>query len=112
MRTYANTRKTKPYPTPLSEREELQNILWGINVSIPGSSITDPHSPLYVEMDHLRDMVDWQVEKVASEPEFRQGYMSEEAREGIRQYGRWRDRKGRGELQFSMPGIPGMSNGS
>ena len=108
MRTYANTQKHKPYPTPMSEREELQNILWGINVSIPGSSITDPHHPLYVEMDHLRDMVQWQVEKVATEPEFQKGYISEDAREGFRQYMAWRERKQLGDLQFSVPGIPGM----
>lgn len=110
MRTYGQLRKNKPYPTPLDEREELQNVLWGLNIAIPGSGIKDPHNPLYIEMDHLRDMVDWQVEKVANEPEFRQGDMDEEAHTAIREYLRWHERKGRGELQFSMPGIPGMGN--
>jgi hypothetical protein len=108
MRTYANTQREKPYPSPWDERENLLNILWGINVSIPGANIKNPSHPSYIEMDHLRDMVDWQVEKVASEPEFNRGHMSEEALDGFREYARWRELKGRGELHFSVPGIPGL----
>jgi hypothetical protein len=81
MREYVKTRTTKPYPTPLSEREELQNMLWGIGVAIPYSGVTDPHHPLYVEMSELRDLVQWQMEKTANEPEFRKGAMTEQARE-------------------------------
>lgn len=106
MRDYIKTRITKPYPTPLSEREELQNMLWGIGVAIPFSNVTDPHHPLYVEMTELRDLVQWQMEKVADEPEFRKGDMPEDAREGFREYLRWRDRRDMGVLNFSVPGIP------
>lgn len=106
MREYTKTQRDKPYPAPQSEREELQNILWGIGVAIPGSSTIDPHSPIYVEMTELRDMVQWQMEKVASEPEFRKGDMTEEARDGFREYFRWRDRRDMGVLNFSVPGIP------
>ena len=106
MREYINTRTTKPYPTPLSEREELQNMLWGIGVAIPFSSVTDPHHPLYVEMSELRDLVQWQMEKVANEPEFRKGEITETARDGFREYLRWRDRRDMGVLNFSVPGIP------
>lgn len=98
----------KPYPTPLSEREELQNMLWGIGVAIPYSGVTDPHHPLYMEMSELRDHVQNQMGKVAQEPEFRRGYMTEEARDGFREYLRWRDRRDMGVLQFSVPGIPGQ----
>ena len=83
-------------------------MLWGINVAIPGSSITDSHNPLYVEMEHLRDMVQWQMQKVADEPPFREGYITPEAQEGFREYLRWRDRRDMGVLNFSVPGIPGQ----
>ncbi len=106
-RTYIKTRTDKPYPAPETEREELQNILWGIGVSIPYSGITDPHSPFYVEMTELRDLVQWQTEKIASEPEFRKGHMTEEARDGFRDYLRWRDRRDMGVVSYSVPGIPG-----
>jgi hypothetical protein len=108
MREYVKTRTTKPYPTPLSEREELQNMLWGIGVAIPYSGVTDPHHPLYVEMSELRDLVQWQMEKTANEPEFRKGAMTEQARDGFREYLRWRDRRDMGVLTFSVPGIPGQ----
>ena len=108
MRTYAKIGTSRPYPTPLSEREELQNILWSIGVSIPFSGVTDPHHPLYMEMSELRDHVQNQMGKVAEEPEFRSGYISESAREGFREYLRWRDSRDMGVLQFRMPGIPGQ----
>ena len=108
MRTYIKARTDKPYPDPETEREELNNILWGIGVAIPGSSVVDPHSPFYLEMTELRDLVQWQMEKVASEPEFSKGHMTEEAREGYRDYLRWRDRRDMGVLQFQVPGIPGQ----
>lgn len=106
MREYIKVRQDRPYPTPLSEREELQNMLWGIGVAIPFSGVTDPHHPLYVEMSELRDLVQWQMEKVAGEPEFRKGEMTEDARDGFREYLRWRDRRDMGVLNFSVPGIP------
>ncbi len=105
-RTYLKTLKDKPYPQPESEREELQNILWGIGVSIPGSNVVDPHSPFYVEMSELRDLVQWQMEKVAGEPEFSKGHITDEARDGYREYLRWRDRRDMGVLSYSVPGIP------
>ncbi len=108
MRTYTKTRGDKPYPAPESEREELQNILWGIGVAIPGSSTTDTHSPHYLEMTELRDLVQWQMAKVAQEPEFQKGHMPEEARDGFREYLRWRDRRDMGVLNFAVPGIPGQ----
>jgi hypothetical protein len=108
MRTYANTQKNKPYPSPWDEREHLINLIWSVNVSIPGANIKNPSHPSYIEIEHLRDLVQWQMQKVMEEPEFRQGRMSEEAHEGVREYMRWRERKGLGELQFSSPGIPGM----
>ena len=109
MRTYIKARTDKPYLDPETEREELQNILWGIGVAIPGSSVVDPHSPVYLEMTELRDLVQWQMEKVAGEPEFQKGHMTEEAREGYREYLRWRDRRDMGVLSFAVPGIPGAS---
>jgi hypothetical protein len=87
-RTYVRTRDSKPYPSPQTEREELQNILWGMGTAIPGSSITDPNSPIYVEMSELRDLVQWQAEKIAKE--------------------RWRDRRDMGTLSFRIPGVPGQ----
>lgn len=98
----------KPYPEPQSEREELQNILWSIGVSIPYSGVADPHHPLYMEMSELRDHVQNQMGKVAQEPEFRKGSMTEAARDGFREYLRWRDRRNMGVLNFSVPGIPGQ----
>ena len=106
MREYIKTRQDKPYPEPESEREDLQNMLWSIGVAIPGSSITDTHSPFYLEMTELRDMVQWQMDKVANEPEFSKGHMTEDAREGYRQYLRWRDRRDMGVVSYSVPGIP------
>jgi len=106
MREYTKARREKPYPEPQSEREELQNILWSIGVAIPGSSIVDPHSPIYVEMSELRDLVQWQMGRVAEEPEFRRGNMTEQARDGFREYLRWRDKRNMGDLHFSVPGIP------
>jgi hypothetical protein len=111
MRTYTKTRKEKPYSSPETEREELQNILWGIGVAIPYSEAPDPHHPFYMELSELRDMVQWQMEKVAGEPEFRKGHITDEAREGYREYARWRDRRDMGVLSYSVPGIPGLSNG-
>ena len=108
MRTYAKIGTSKPYPEPQSEREELQNILWSIGVSIPFSGKTDPHHPLFMEMSELRDHVQNQMGKVAQEPEFRKGNMTESAREGFREYLRWRDRRDMGVLQFQVPGIPGQ----
>ena len=108
MRTYIKARKDKPYPDPESEREELQNILWSIGTAIPGSSIVDPHSPIFVEMSQLRDMTQWQMDKIANEPEFQEGHMTEEAKEGYREYLKWRDRRNMGALQFRVPGIPGQ----
>jgi hypothetical protein len=107
-RTYVRTRDSKPYPSPQTEREELQNILWGMGTAIPGSSITDPNSPIYVEMSELRDLVQWQAEKIAKEPEFQRGHMTEEARDGFREYLRWRDRRDMGTLSFRIPGVPGQ----
>ncbi len=108
MREYIKTRREKPYSDPESEREELQNILWGIGVAIPGANITDPHSPVFVEMSEFRDLVQWQMEKVASEPEFSKGHMTEQARDGYREYLRWRDRRDMGVVSYSVPGIPGQ----
>ena len=105
-RDYIKTRRDKPYPQPDSEREELQNILWGIGVAIPGANITDPHSPFYVEMSEFRDLVQWQMDRVANEPEFSKGHITEDAREGYRQYLRWRDRRDMGVTSYSVPGIP------
>ena len=110
MRTYIKTRREKPYPAPESEREELQNILWGIGVAIPGANITDPHSPFYVEMTEFRDLVQWQMTRVSEEPEFSKGHITEEAREGFRQYLSWRDRRDMGVTMYSVPGIPGSGN--
>jgi hypothetical protein len=109
MREYIKTRREKPYPAPESEREELQNILWGIGVAIPGASIVDPHSPFYLEMSEFRDLVQWQMDKVANEPEFSKGHITEQAREGYRQYLAWRDRRDMGVTSYSVPGIPGGS---
>ena len=100
-RTYTKVQREKPYPAPQSEREDLQNMLWSVGVAIPGSS-----NPDFMEIQELRDLVAWQMEKVATEPEFRKGYITEDAREGFREYLRWRDRRKMGALQFSMPGIP------
>ncbi len=107
-RDYIKTCRDKPYPFPDSEREELQNILWGIGVAIPGANITDPHSPLYVEMSEFRDLVQWQMDKVANEPEFSKGHITEQAQEGYRQYLSWRDRRDMGVVSYSVPGIPGQ----
>lgn len=97
----------KPYPEPETERQELQNILWSIGVSVPGSGNPDPYSPFYMEIQELRDHVQNQMGKVAQEPEFRKGHITEEAREGFRQYLRWRDRRDMGVVSYSVPGIPG-----
>lgn len=105
MRQYAKI-GNKPYPEPQSEREELQNILWSIGVAIPYSGVTDPHHPIYMEMSELRDHVQNQMGKVAQEPEFRRGYITEQAQDGFREYLAWRDRKSLGALQFRVPGIP------
>lgn len=109
-RTYTKAQTNKPYPSPETEREELQNILWSIGVAIPGSSITDPLSPIFVEMSELRDMVQWQMGRVAEEPPFKRGEMTEQALEGFREYLRWRDKKDMGQLQFQVPGIPGQAH--
>ena len=107
-RKYANTRAMKPYADPQNEREDLQNQLWSINVSVPGSSTADVHSPFFIELEQLRDIVQAQWEKVASEPEFRKGNVTEEGREGFRSYLKWRERREMGVLSFAMPGIPGQ----
>ncbi len=107
-RTYIKTRREKPYPEPESEREELQNILWGIGVAIPYSRAADPEHPFYMEMSELRDLVQWQMDKVANEPEFQKGHITEEAQGGFRQYLRWRDRRDMGVVSYSVPGIPGQ----
>lgn len=109
MREYTKTRRDKPYPSPYTERQDLQNILWGIGVAIPGSSEIDPHSPFYLEMTELRDMVQWQMDKVANEPEFNKGHITDDAREGFREYLRWRDRRDMGGVSYLVPGIPGLS---
>ena len=96
----------RPYPEPQSEREDLQNMLWSIGVAIPYSGVADPHHPLFMEMNELRDHVQNQMGKVAAEPEFKKGHMTEDAREGFREYLRWRDRRDMGVLNFSVPGIP------
>ena len=98
----------KPYPEPESEREELNNILWSIGVAIPYSKATDPHHMFYIEMSELRDLTQWQMSKVAEEPEFQKGHITEEAREGYRQYLKWRDRRDMGVVSYSVPGIPGQ----
>ncbi len=108
MRTYTKTRKDKPYPEPETAREEPRNILWSIGVSIPYSAATDPHHMFYVELSELRDLVQWQMDKVANEPEFQKGHITEEAQEGFRQYLRWRDRRDMGVVSYSVPGIPGQ----
>ncbi|KKN25161.1 hypothetical protein LCGC14_0887700, partial [marine sediment metagenome] len=41
-----------------------------------------------------------------NEPEFSKGHITEEAREGYREYLRWRDRREMGVLSYSVPGIP------
>ncbi len=110
MREYIKTRQDKPYPEPETERQELQNILWSIGVAVPGSPNPDPHSLFYVEMTELRDLVQWQMDKVANEPAFSKGHISDDAREGYRQYLRWRDRRNMGVTMYSVPGIPGSGN--
>ena len=105
MRKYTKMGE-KPYPQPETERQDLQNILWSLGVSVVGSGIPDPHSPFYMEIQELRDHVQNQIGKVAQEPEFRKGFITEEAREGFRQYLRWRDRRGMGVVSYSVPGIP------
>lgn len=105
-RVYTKPQTNKPYPHPETEREDLQNMLWSIGVAIPGSGSPDPHSMGYVEMTELRDMVDWQMGRVAEEPPFKRGEMTEQALEGFREYLRWRDKKDMGQLQFRVPGIP------
>ena len=107
-RTYIKTRTKIPFPDPQSEREELNNILWSTGVTIPYSRAIAPDHPFFIEMSELRDLVQWQMDKVANEPEFQQGYISDEAREGYRQYLRWRDRRDMGVVSYSVPGIPGM----
>ena len=105
-REYIKTRREKPYPSPDSEREELQNILWSIGVGVPYAAATDPHHMFYIEISQLRDIVQAQMDKVANEPAFKRGHMSEESREGYRQYLRWRDRRDMGVTSYSVPGIP------
>ena len=107
-RTYIKTKAAMPFPDPQSEREELNNILWSIGVAIPYSRAADPEHPFYTEMSELRDLVQWQMDKVANEPEFQKGHITEEAREGYRQYLRWRDRRDMGVVSYSVPGIPGQ----
>ncbi len=101
-REYIKPQTNKPYPHPETEREDLQNILWSIGVAIPGSGNPDPHSLGYLDMTELRDMVQWQMGRVAEEPPFKRGEMTEEAQEGIREFLRWKDRKDAGQLQFAV----------
>jgi hypothetical protein len=105
-RTYIKPNAAMPFPDPQSEREELNNILWSIGVSIPYSKAIDPHHMFYVELSELRDLTQWQMDKVANEPEFQKGHITEEAQEGFRQYLRWRDRRDMGVVSYSVPGIP------
>lgn len=107
-RTYIKTKAAMPFPDPQSEREELNNILWSIGVTIPYSKAIDPRHPFYMDMSELRDMTQWQMDKVANEPEFQKGHITEEAREGFREYLRWRDRRKMGVVSYSVPGIPGQ----
>ena len=111
MREYIKTRRDKPFLDPQSEREELNNILWSIGVTIPYSRATDPHHMFYIEMSELRDLTQWQMDKVANEPEFQKGHITEEAQEGFRQYLRWRDRRDMGVVSYSVPGIPSQGGG-
>ena len=62
----------------------------------------------YIEISQLRDIVQAQMDKVANEPGFSKGHITEDAREGYRQYLRWRDRRDMGVTSYSVPGIPGM----
>ena len=107
-RTYIKPKAAMPHPAPESEREELQNILWSIGVGVPYAAATNPHHMFYIELSHLRDIVQTQMDKVANEPEFNKGHITEEAREGFRQYLRWRDRRDMGVVSYSVPGIPGQ----
>ncbi len=107
MREYIKTRREKPYPAPESEREELQNILWSIGVGVPYAAATNPHHMFYIELSQLRDIVQAQMDKVANEPEFSKGHITEQAREGFRQYLAWRDRRNMGVVSYAVPGIPG-----
>jgi len=107
-RTYIKTKAAMPFPDPQSEREELNNILWSIGVAIPYSRTADPEHPFYMEMSELRDLVQWQMGRVAEEPEFQKGHITEEAQEGFRQYLRWRDRRDMGVVSYSVPGVPGQ----
>ena len=110
MRTYIKTRTDKPFPDPQSEREDLNNILWSIGVSIPYSWTVNPQNPFFMEMSELRDLTQWQMSKVANEPEFQKGHMTDEARDGFRDYLRWRDRRDMGVTSYSVPGIPNQGS--
>ena len=102
-RDYTRISKTKPFPDPRNEREDLINQCWSIGVSVYGAN-----DPNLIEIGQLRDIVQAQFEKVAAEPEFSKGNMTEQGREGFREYLRWRDRRKLGDLHYSMPGIPGQ----
>ena len=45
-------------------------------------------------------------DKPYPEPEFQEGHMTDDAKEGYRQYLRWRDRRKMGVVSYSVPGIP------
>ena len=110
-RTYIQTKAEMPFPDPQSEREDLNNILWSIGVTIPYSRTVNPQNPFFMEMSELRDLTQWQMSKVAEEPEFKRGHMSDEAREGFRSYLKWRDRREMGVVQLVVPGIRGPGGG-
>ncbi len=45
-------------------------------------------------------------DKPYPEPEFQEGHMTDDAKEGYRQYLRWRDRRKMGVVSYSVPGTP------
>ena len=74
-----------PFPDPQTEREELLSILWGLKVLVPATWL--------LEVSELRDIVQWQIEKVRQEPAFNKGHMTDEAKGAYREYNTWRNRR-------------------
>ena len=99
-RTYNKISENKPFSDPQTEREDLINQCWSIGVSVPYAS-----NPEYCDLGQLRDITQAQFEKIASEPEFSKGHISEETKEGLAEHRRWRERRKLGDLFFAMPGI-------
>ena len=82
---YIQTIPRNPFPNPQTEREELLSILWGLKVLVPATWL--------LEVSELRDIVQWQIEKVREAPEFSKGHMTEEAKAAYREYNSWRNKR-------------------